>query len=98
MVKPTLIGICEHSASPLNRATAGAQMRAAGLVLACLVIGGGIAAGYVAADPEVLADVGAFGLPQFTQKNEAKVYPQSNRDNKLDRMIALRTDRADVES
>ena len=74
-------------------------MRAAGLALACLVIGGGVAAGYVAADRDLFADLGTFDVLQLTQKNhaEAKVYPQSNRDNKLDRDIALRTDRADVE-
>ncbi len=71
-------------------------MRAAGLALACVVIGGGVAAGYVAADRELFA---AFDLFQLVQKNQAepKSYPQANRDNKLDRMAPLRTDRADVE-
>ena len=73
-------------------------MKAAGLALACLVIGGGMAAGYIAADPDVLADVSALDFLQLTQKNEPPVYPQAVRDTKLDRMVALRTDREDIES
>jgi len=73
-------------------------MRAAGLALACVVIGGGVAAGYLAADREVFTGVGVIDFLRLTQRNfEPKVYPQANRDNKLDRIAPLRTDRADVE-
>lgn len=72
-------------------------MRAAGLALACVVIAGGVAAGYVAADRDALAALQAFDFLELAGKTHPAVYPQTNRDNKLDRMIRLRTDRADVE-
>ena len=72
-------------------------MKAAGLALACVVIGGGVAAGYVAADRDVFASLQALDFFELAGKSQPAVYPQTNRDNKLDRMIQLRTDRADIE-
>jgi hypothetical protein len=73
-------------------------MRLAGLAFACLVIGGGVAAGYIAADRDVdvLAGFSVHDFFELTRKNSPEAYPQANRDNKLDRIIQLRTDRADV--
>jgi hypothetical protein len=71
-------------------------MRAAVLASACAVIGCA-ALGLVAADREFLAGLNAhfFGSEDPA---ELKTYPLANRDGKHDRMIALRTDRADIEA
>ena len=62
-------------------------MRAAGLALACVVVGGGIAFGYIAADREVFAGVAAFDFfRREPRQTEAKVYPSANRDFKRDRV------------
>jgi hypothetical protein len=73
-------------------------MRAAGLALACVVIGGGAAVGYFAADRELLAGLQALDFFNAeASPGEAKTYPLANRDGKVDRMAPLRTDRLDVE-
>jgi hypothetical protein len=73
-------------------------MRAAGLALACVVVGGGLAFGYLAADRDAFAAVRALDFFELAyNSSEAKVYPQTNREGKYDRMAPLRTDRADVE-
>lgn len=73
-------------------------MRAAGLALACVVIGGGAAVGYFAADRELLAGLQALDFFNAeVSPGEAKTYPLANRDGKVDRMAPLRTDRLDVE-
>jgi hypothetical protein len=73
-------------------------MRAAGLALACVVIGGGVAFGYIAADREVFASVRALDFLYRDQiPSEAKAYPLANRDGKVDRMAPLRTELADIE-
>jgi hypothetical protein len=73
-------------------------MRAAGLALACVVIVGGAALGYVAADREFFASLRLLdffnGDPSAS---EAKIYPLANREGKYDRMVPLRTERADFE-
>jgi hypothetical protein len=74
-------------------------MRAAGLALACAVIGGGMALGYIAADRELFAALSAFDFSMSdTSPPEAKAYPLANRDGKHDRMPPLRTDREDLEA
>lgn len=73
-------------------------MKAAGLALACVVIGGGVAVGYFAADRDL--PVGMNLLDYFHSdvgKSEAKAYPLANRDGKHDRFAPLRTDLQDVE-
>ena len=73
-------------------------MRAAGLALACVVIGGGVAFGYIAADREVFASVRALDFFNRDQiPSDAKAYPLANRDGKVDRMAPLRTGLADIE-
>jgi hypothetical protein len=73
-------------------------MRAAGLALACVVIGGGAAVGYFAADRELLAGLQALDFfSAEASQGDAKTYPLANRDGKYDRMAPLRTDRLDVE-
>jgi hypothetical protein len=73
-------------------------MRAAGLALACVVIGGGAAVGYFAADRELLAGVNVLDfLTPAASHSESKPYPLANRDGKHDRVAPLRTDRMDVE-
>ncbi len=73
-------------------------MRAAGLALACVVVVGGVAFGYIAADREVFASVRAFDFFNREQTpSEAKAYPLANRDGKVDRMAPLRTELADIE-
>lgn len=75
-------------------------MRAAGLALACVVIGGGVAFGYIAADREYFASLQALDflyLNRDQETSESKAYPLANRDGKVDRIAPLRTDRADVE-
>lgn len=71
-------------------------MRAAGLALACVVVGGGVAFGYLAADREYLASLRTL---DFLGRNEggSTAYPLTNRDGKHDRMVALRSDRAEFE-
>lgn len=74
-------------------------MRAAGVALACAVIGGGIALGYVAAGLEGMPSISVLDfVERRLASNETAPYPESNRDNKHDRMIRLRTDRADVDT
>jgi hypothetical protein len=74
-------------------------MRAAGLALACVVIGGGVAVGYLAADRELLAGLQALDFfSSEASQDEAKVYPFANRDGKHDRVAPLRTDRLDVDT
>lgn len=73
-------------------------MRAAGLALACVVIFGGMAFGYLAADREYLASLRVlafFGGDQAAPGSNG--YPLTNRDGKHDRLLPLRTDRAEVE-
>ncbi len=73
-------------------------MRAAGLALACVVVGGAVAIGYLAADRDAFAALRALDFFELAyNSSEAKVYPQANRDGKFDRMAPLRTERADVE-
>jgi hypothetical protein len=73
-------------------------MRAAGLALACVVIGGGVAAGYLAADRELLAGLQALDFfSAEASQGEEKSYPLANREGKYDRMAPLRTDRLDVD-
>lgn len=73
-------------------------MRAAGLALACVVVGGGMAFGYLAADREYFAGLRA---PDFLNRDqgasEPKGYPEANREGKYDRIAPLRTDRAEFE-
>jgi hypothetical protein len=71
-------------------------MRAAVLASACVVIGG-VALGLVATDREFLAGLSALDFFSSEAPPEPKAYPLANRDGKHDRMISLRTDRADVE-
>ena len=73
-------------------------MRAAGMALACVVVGGGMAFGYLAADRDLVASLPTldfFNRDQGTP--ESKPYPLANRDGKVDRMAPLRTDLADVD-
>jgi hypothetical protein len=73
-------------------------MKAAGLALACVVIGGGMAVGYLAADAESF--MGLQTLAIFNREeggSTQKVYPQTNRDGKFDRIAPLRTDREEYE-
>ena len=74
-------------------------MRAAGLALACVVVVGGAAVGYVAADRESFASL--HGLDFLNRDQSAAgsnaAYPLANRDGKHDRMAPLRTDRAEFE-
>ncbi len=73
-------------------------MRAAGLALACVVVGGAMVIGYLAADRDAFAALRALDFFELAyNSSEAKVYPQANRDGKYDRMAPLRTERADVE-
>jgi hypothetical protein len=73
-------------------------MRAAGLALACVVVGGGAAVGYFAADRDLLADMNLLDyFHSETAKGEGKTYPLANRDGKHDRVAPLRTDRLDVD-
>jgi hypothetical protein len=70
-------------------------MRAAGLALACVVAVGGVAFGYLAADRDAFAALRGFDFFELAyNSSEAKVYPQTNREGKYDRMAPLRTDRA----
>jgi len=73
-------------------------MRAAGLALACVVIGGGAAVGYFAADRDLLAGFNALDfLSVPASRTDSKTYPLANRDGKYDRVAPLRTDRLDVD-
>jgi hypothetical protein len=73
-------------------------MRAAGLALACVVIGGGVAVGFFAADRELLAGLNLLDIIHSSAAQvEAKIYPEANRDGKHDRVAPLRTDRLDVD-
>jgi hypothetical protein len=73
-------------------------MRAAGLALACVVVAGGVAFGYIAADREVFAGVRALEFFNRDQiPAEPKAYPLANRDGKVDRMAPLRTELADID-
>jgi hypothetical protein len=73
-------------------------MRAAGLALACVVVGGATVIGYLAADRDAFAALRALDFFELAyNSSEAKIYPQANRDGKYDRMAPLRTERADVE-
>jgi len=73
-------------------------MRAAGLALACVVVGGGVAFGYLAADREYFAGLQALGFLSHDQGvSESKAYPLANRDGKVDRIAPLRTDREEFE-
>lgn len=73
-------------------------MRAAGLALACVVVGCGVAFGYLAADREYLADLQVLGfLARGHEAGEPDAWPQANRDGKFDRIAPLRTDRAEFE-
>lgn len=71
-------------------------MRAAGLALACAVIGGGAALGYFVAERELFAGLSALEFFHTTPA-ETSAYPLANRDGKHDRMLPLRTDREDIE-
>ena len=74
------------------------EMRAAGLALACVVIGGSVAVGYHAADRDLLAGLGVLDfLHADASHSESKPYPLANRDRKYDRVAPLRTDRLDVD-
>jgi hypothetical protein len=72
-------------------------MRAAGLALVCVVIGGGMAFGYLAADREYLASLRVLEIPGREQEPEANPYPQTNSDGKHDRLAPLRIERAEFE-
>lgn len=76
-------------------------MRAAGLALACAIIGGGVALGYVAADRGLLAGLGLLDLmafePSKATSDDSATYPHANRDGKVDRLAPLRTDRQGIE-
>lgn len=73
-------------------------MRAAGLALACIVIGGGMALGYLAADREYLASLRVLAFLNRDQGAPiSNGYPQTNRDGKHDQLLPLRTDRAELE-
>jgi len=73
-------------------------MRAAGLALACVVIGGGVAFGYIAAERELFAGSNLLDyITSAASQAEAKIYPLANRDGKHDRVAPLRTDRLDVD-
>jgi hypothetical protein len=73
-------------------------MRAAGLALACVVVGGGVAFGYLAADRDYFAGLQALDFFNRDQGvSEPKAYPLANRDGKVDRIAPLRTDREEFE-
>jgi hypothetical protein len=73
-------------------------MRAAGMALACVVVGGGMAFGYLAADREYFAGLQALDFFSRDQADpEPKAYPLANRDGKVDRVAPLRTDREEFE-
>lgn len=73
-------------------------MRAAGLALACVAIGGGVAIGYVAADRESVASLKALDfLTGRRAASQEELYPHANRDGKHDRLAPLRSGRADAE-
>lgn len=66
--------------------------------MACAVVGGGVALGYMAADREFLAGLDALDVLQFvSSKSASAAYPLANRDGKVDRLAPLRTDRMEVE-
>ncbi len=74
-------------------------MRAAGLALACVVVGGGTVIGYLAADRDAFAALRTLDFFELAYNSSAaKVYPQTNREGKFDRIAPLRTDRAEFES
>lgn len=71
-------------------------MRAAGLALACAVVGGSLAFGYVAVDRDTFASLRVLDFLDREQSDgEGDGYPQANRDGKHDRILPPRTGRAD---
>ncbi|MDQ8726407.1 hypothetical protein [Bradyrhizobium sp. LHD-71] len=69
-------------------------MRAAGLALVCVVIGGGMTFGYVAAGRDYLASLRVLDFLDREQR-DSEAYPEANREGKHDRMVSLRSGGAD---